>query len=106
MATKNTFGAPLDPKVANKLLDLLSTDAKFRLLFKKNPLAALAEVGYPPAKEAIALQACLSVDQFIAPKREIAAAREQLKAYLTSTAIYTNPHCFDAGKIESTLRRK
>ena len=57
MAIKKTGGAksaPLDPKVADKLLDLLSTDNEFRRLFKKDPQAALAKVGHPEAKAAVA----------------------------------------------------
>ena len=50
MATKKTVAqgksAPLDPKVADKLLDKLSTDNEFRRLFKKDPAAALAKVGH------------------------------------------------------------
>lgn len=42
----------------------------------------------------------------IAPKKEIEATREQLKAYLTSNSIYNNPHCFEAAKVLSALRRK
>ena len=43
MATKKTgVRAPaLDPKVADKLLDKLSTDNDFRRLFKSDPAAAL-----------------------------------------------------------------
>lgn len=37
---------PLDIKVAEKLLDLLSVDNRFRRLFKNDPFAALIEVGY------------------------------------------------------------
>lgn len=115
MATKKTAGAksaPLDPKVADKLLDLLSTDNEFRQLFKKDPLAALVKAGHrgppftppgPPGTRPPVM--CLSVN-YIAPKQEVAVAREELKRYLTSQAYLTNPHCFEAGKIASSLRRK
>jgi hypothetical protein len=46
------------------------------------------------------------VKDALATKSELSAARSQLKAYLTSAAIYTNPHAFDAGKMPSNLRRK
>ena len=50
MATKKGNGpAPLDPKVANKLLDLLSTDNDFRRLFKQDAHAALVQAGWKPA---------------------------------------------------------
>lgn len=129
MAIKKTAGskttagkksAPLDPKVADKLLDLLSTDNEFRRLFKKDPEAALSQVGYTSAKAALnrkerslaqgdgaAAQPstwCYDVSH-IAPKKEIAAARERLKEYLTSQLAPTNPHCFEAGKVSATLKR-
>ncbi len=108
MAIKKGTGGkqPLDAKTADKLLNLLSTDNAFRRLYKKDPLAALAQAGHKPAADAAALLACCQVNATLATKQEIAAAREQLKSYLTSTAIYTNPHHFDAGKTPSILRRK
>lgn len=106
MAIKKTGGAksaPLDPKVADKLLDLLSTDNEFRRLFKKDPQAALAKAGHPEAKAAVAalrkgppftppgppprippVWSCCKVDR-IAPKADIIKAREQLKSMLTSS---------------------
>lgn len=114
MAIKKTGSAktaPLDPKVADKLLDLLSSDNEFRRLFKKDPAAALAKAGHrgppltppgpPPARPP---GSCYNVD-YIAPKQEIAAAREELKAHLTSALAPTNPHCFEAGKVAATLKR-
>ena len=48
MATKKTGAsgkaAPLDPKVASKLLDKLGTDNEFRRLFKKDPKAAARQL--------------------------------------------------------------
>lgn len=105
-STTKQRSAPLDPKVADKLLDLLSTDNAFRRLYKKDPLAALAKIGHAPAREAVALLACCSVRDILATKKELSEARAQLKSYLTSTAIYTNPHSFDAGNMPSDLRRK
>ncbi|MFD0739855.1 NHLP-related RiPP peptide [Lysobacter koreensis] len=100
-----TKAIPFNAKTADKLLDLLSTDSEFRRLFKRNPIAGLAYVGYPPAKEAMALMACAAVDS-LGSKKEIAAARDQLKDYLVSSQALTNPHCFVAGKIEKALSRK
>lgn len=118
MAIKKTAGSkttagkksePLDPKVADKLLDLLSTDNEFRRLFKKDPLAALAKVGHKPSKDALAAarkgppftppgppsqvpptSKCLAV-QRIAPKAAIAKARDEIKAMLTQGLSYTTP---------------
>lgn len=106
MATKKQAPAkaPLDPKVANKLLDLLSSDNAFRRVFKKDPATALSQVGYK-ADQGASL-ACMSVT-YIAPKAEIAAAREQLVSYLTSAGSQTVVFKFEAGQVSaSTLRRK
>lgn len=94
---------PLDPKVAEKLLGLLSTDDDFRTRFAADPTVALAEVGYK-VPEGLS-PTCMSSSE-IASKEEIAAAKEQIKQFLTSTAAYSNPHSFEAGKISSSLRRK
>ncbi|MBW3549912.1 MAG: NHLP-related RiPP peptide [Proteobacteria bacterium] len=111
MATKKTTGSktaagkkstPLDPEVADKLLDLLSTDNSFRRLFKKDPQAALAKVGYKPSNEELAAAGrggppfkppappksvppteCLKVDR-IAPKEQIVRSRGVLRELLTS----------------------
>ena len=95
MATKKTVAqgksAPLDPKVADKLLDKLSTDNEFRRLFKKDPKAALIQAGYKLPKgdaEAAArfeqLCGCVQV-QNIAPKADIIKAREELSGMLTAS---------------------
>ena len=114
MAIKKTAGtksAPLEPKVADKLLDLLSTDNEFRRLFKKDPAAALAKAGHrgppftpPGPPDTRPPMNCYRV-QYIAPKQEIDAARAELKAYLTSMLAPTNPHCFEAGKVATALKR-
>ena len=38
--------APLDPQVADRLLDLLSSDDAFRSLFMSSPREALAQIGF------------------------------------------------------------
>ena len=109
MATKKTGASgktpSLEPKVVAKLLGLLSTDNEFRRLFKKDPVAALTKAGYKgPILEKSSL-ACMSVTN-IATKQEITASLEEIKAYLTSQGAHLIPHCFEAGKIASTLMRK
>lgn len=133
MASKKTAGsktaagkksAPLDPKVADKLLDLLSTDNEFRRLFKKDPLAALSKAGYAPSKEELAAAArkgppftppgppprvppvwgCLSVER-IAPKADIIAARSQIKMMLTSGLAHIPPQ-LDASIAAARRKRK
>lgn len=89
MATKKTTGAsgktaPLDPKVASKLLDKLSTDTEFRRLFKKDPQAALKQVGYREPATGTAHDSivhCMKVER-IAPKADILKAREALVEHL------------------------
>ena len=77
MATKKTAGRTpaLDPKVADKLLDKLSTDNEFRRLFKSDPAAALVKVGHP--KDAAALTGMCCQVQSIAPKAQIVKARDE-----------------------------
>lgn len=126
MATKKSGGAmsaPLDPKTADKLLDLLGTDNAFRRLFKKDPQAALAKVGHQPSKEAIAalrkgppftppgppsvvppIAGCMQV-QRIAPKADIIKARADLKTMLTSGLAYTTPN-LDATATAARRTRK
>ncbi|HEY5972612.1 MAG TPA: NHLP-related RiPP peptide [Pseudoxanthomonas sp.] len=88
MATKKMTGAPgktapLDPKVAGKLLDKLSTDNEFRRLFKKDPKAALIGVGYKePLEDGNSgkrgrIYDCCTVDR-IAPKADIIKAQGAL----------------------------
>ena len=101
MATKKGSGSklPLEPKVADKLLKLLSTDNAFRREFKRSPSDALAKIGHPEVSPSLA---CASISA-IAPKKEIAAASSELKAYLTTAAALTNPHCFIAGEVAKRL---
>lgn len=86
---KGPAPAPLEPKVARKLLDLLSTDNDFRRLFKKDAHAALLKVGYkPPAGADPARAAALSGGQCmqlkagdrIAPKAAIVRDRAKLES--------------------------
>ena len=94
MATKKTTGAsgktaPLDPKVAGKLLDKLSTDNEFRRLFKKDPKAALIRVGYKEPLETGTgskrrrIYDCCAIDR-IAPKADIVKARDAILGMLTA----------------------
>ncbi|MDR6842027.1 NHLP-related RiPP peptide [Pseudoxanthomonas sacheonensis] len=89
MATKKTGAsgkaAPLDPKVAGKLLDKLSTDNEFRRLFKKDPKAALSSVGYKEPQGGTGLKRiydCCKIDR-IAPKAAIVEARAALLDSMT-----------------------
>lgn len=115
MATKKTGApgkaAPLDPKVASKLLDKLSTDNEFRRLFKKDPRAALIQAGYKlpkgdagAAAELDRICGCMSV-QRIAPKADVLKARESLQAYFIA-GIGMMPIQLNAPTNDSRRRRK
>lgn len=52
-----TMTAPLEARIADRLLDLLSTDDGFRDRFQRDHLSALAEIGYLPPEPG-AMTAC------------------------------------------------
>ncbi|MBO9829728.1 NHLP-related RiPP peptide [Xanthomonas sp. A2111] len=102
--------SPLDANVAERLLDLLSTDNTFRRLFKKDPLAALVQAGYVFAIQSennrqhevqfLPFLRCLIVGK-LASKKEISRSREQIRGFLTSAGTHTVVHALESGKIES-----
>jgi putative modified peptide len=102
MATRKSGGGhkPLDPAVADKLLELLSTDNGFRKQFEQDPTGAVKTLGFE-VQEGVQLT-CMNTNT-IATKEEIAEAREAIKSFLTSAAAYNNPHCFEAGMIGPSL---
>lgn len=83
---------PLDPKVADRLLDKLGNDDHFRELFVQDPAAALGRIGLgaEQTENALARMNHMKVAHII-PKTEIQAARDELRSYLTSAA----PHFVD-----------
>jgi len=103
---------PLDPLVADRLLDLLSTDDEFRRLFAEDPLAALLEAGYdlPEPKGGDAVQflpwlSCTMTGE-LASKQEIAESRELIREFVTGASALTVIFAFESGKISTTLTRK
>lgn len=85
--------APLDAAVADRLLDLLSTDDAYRTRFQADPRAALAEIGHAmPAPARMTACGSLPVTipealvdckvEELAPKEVIAAARAEIRAML------------------------
>jgi putative modified peptide len=107
MATKKTDGdgktAPLDPKIADRLLDLLSTDDDYRELFSSDPQAALAKVGYQRDQEVSAtritpdastagkaIYGCCNVG-VLASKEAILEARNAIRDMLTGGLAQTTP---------------
>jgi hypothetical protein len=51
--------ASLDPQVADRLLDMLSSDDGFRALFMRNPREALSQVGFVNETELASPDFCL-----------------------------------------------
>lgn len=96
MANNNT--APLQPKIADRLLDLLGDSDKFRELFQQDPAYALQLVGHegPSALEARAdastpsISGCLSVRE-LASKDVIRAARTELRTMLLAGLAQISP---------------
>lgn len=86
--------APLDPVIADRLLDLLSADDDFRAQFQHDHLAALRTIGYespaPGQMTACGLLPVAQMEPFkeckvreLAAKETIAAARNEIRAMLT-----------------------
>jgi putative modified peptide len=94
VSTRKKRSAPLDPQVADRLLDLLSTDDAFRKLFTRDPREALAQVGFVNATDLPSPADC-SVWP-LASKAQIAAAHDEIKQMFTSGLNYTTPK-LDAG---------
>lgn len=102
-SNKGNGPAPLDPKIVNKLLDLLSTDDDFRQLFKQDAAAALAQVGYRPPMAAgdqrVGLTAaassgsCLQMaaTDSLASKEQIIEQRAKLETSLNAIHGFMSP---------------
>jgi putative modified peptide len=104
MATKKAAGRTpaLDPKVADKLLDKLSTDNEFRRLFKKDPAAALVKAGHPKDAAALTGKCCRVAS--IAPKAQIVKARNELKTMLTASLGMTPPQLNATGTTSGSVK--
>jgi putative modified peptide len=75
-------------EVADKLLDKLSSDDKFRELFARNPRAALHQIGHDTPKDDEGILGsdpvmCLTSSEGLASKEQIRAARAKLQEQLT-----------------------
>ncbi|MDG2523886.1 NHLP-related RiPP peptide [Stenotrophomonas sp. HITSZ_GD] len=81
----------LDSSIANKLIDLLSSDDAFRQLFSTDTLAALAQLGVVinDEIEAFVKDCCTKVQ--LAEKGNIAAAQGHIRDMLTSGASQSVP---------------
>ncbi len=97
-----TMTAPLEARIADRLLDLLSTDDGFRDRFQRDPLSALSEIGYVPqepgAMTACGLSLAIAPQPFrdckvrqLAPKEVIRGAREEIRVMLLKGLNQTTP---------------
>ncbi len=101
MAIKKGKGpapAPLDSKVAKKLLDKLSTDNEFRRLFKKDAHAALTQVGYKVEAGATSAGSCMQLQSTdkIAPKEKIVRDRARLESTVNAVVNFACAKDFSA----------
>lgn len=93
--------APMEPKIVDRLLDLLGDSDKFREMFQNDPAAALELVGYrePVAANAltaatagsVSIAGCISVNQ-LASKETIQATRNDLRSMLLGGLSQIAPH--------------
>jgi putative modified peptide len=108
--------APLDPALADRLLDLLSTDDLFRERFQRDHLAALRTIGYESPNPG-QMTACgevvpeASTEPFrdckvkqLASKNVISEARGEIKAMLLSGLDQTVPQLDVGLRARHTLR--
>jgi len=105
-AMSEMLSAPLEQGIANRLLDLLSSDDAYRARFARDPRGALTEIGYesPPGSAQTACGATLSAPEplidcrveNLASKETIAAARNEILAMLTR-GLGQNPPELDTG---------
>jgi putative modified peptide len=112
--------APLEPKIVDRLLDLLGDSDKFRELFQQSPATALELIGHvdpgvvakdPAAAsltsrstESVSIAGCLNVSE-LASKEMIRAARDDLRSMLLSGLSHTTPQ-LDAGLSDSSRTLK
>lgn len=92
---------PLDPKVVQRLLDLLTTDDGFRALFERDAHAALVEAGWTPPvdmasdEDAASLSGstCLQLTDgaTLASKDQIKGARAKLESTFSQVQNLTCP---------------
>lgn len=92
----------MDAKVAEKLLQLLSTDDLFRKQFVEDPANALNKVGHKDKEGFEPFAACSRV-QNLASKEAIAEAHDELMEMLTAGLALTTPQ-LDAGDSNSSRR--
>jgi putative modified peptide len=100
--------APIDAAIAERLLELLSSDDAFREQFQADPIAALQSIGYGSADMAVKSTSRDLADPFsacsvvqLASKEQILEAKAELKATMVQGLAYNTP-TFEA----ATLARR
>ncbi len=98
--TMKQLTEPLDAEIADRLLDLLSTDDSFRARFQEDHLSALSTLGYaPPKAQMTACGLTLSKPEpfadckvhDLASKEVISSARSEIKAMLVKGLAHNVP---------------
>lgn len=97
--------APLEPKIVDRLLDLLGDSDKFRELFQQSPATALELLGHTepvvapsPAADSltagsqasVSIMGCIAVST-LASKETIRAARQEIREMLLGGLAQTSP---------------
>jgi len=88
------------PEVVDALLDLLSTDDRFRELFKRDPRGALRQVGHETPEHEAGIRGtdpvmCATMTVELASKEAIRTGRASIKATLVAPGMFT-PFCLAA----------
>jgi putative modified peptide len=113
-ATERTV--PLSAEIADRLLDLLSTDDPFRAQFQTDPLAALRSIGYhsplPGKMTACGLAPAAQLQPFadckvenLADKDTIRASRSEIRTMLTAGLAQTAPQLDSGISAERRVRK-
>lgn len=105
VSTRKKRAAPLDPQVADRLLDLLSTDDAFRRLFSRDPRKALEQVGFSNTTDLPSPAFCTS-GITLASRSEIAAARGEIKTMFTSDDVHQWPEANHSRQTTPDLNAK
>ena len=95
--------ASMEPQVADRLPDLLASDDAFRRLFKRNPHAALEQIGFRAPPGLLSPAGCFFGIESLASKATIAAARLEIRGALMS-GLGQHPIQLDTGN--RALRRR
>lgn len=113
----NTRSAPLSVELADRLLDLLSTDDDYRTRFQRDPRAALHEIGYRSPSQDMRMTACGAIPaalpealidcrvEELASKEAIGLARDEIRTMLTRGLAQTPPRLEADSTAVRRLRR-